>query len=151
MKPKIAIVTSKGGHLYQIMRLKHWWNKYDRFFVTLPGLDSESVLENERVYFGFSPETRSITNAMRHLFQAVSILRRERPTIMVSSGAGIAAPYFLVAKCLGIRTIFIEVFDRVDHPSLTGRLVRPIADFILIQHKHQKNWYPRSVYKGAIV
>ncbi len=151
MKPKIAIITSKGGHLYQMYRLKPWWGKYDRFWVTFQGPDTDSLLARERVYYGFYPETRHISHALRHTSLAWRILRKERPTIIISCGAGIAPPFFLIAKLLGIKTVFIEVFDLVKHPSLSGRLLSPLVDHMLIQHKSQQTFYPNAVYKGAIL
>ena len=94
MKPKIGIITSKGGHLYQMSRLKVWWKKYDHFWVTFPGADSESLLVGERVYYGYYPETRHLMHAVRHLFLAWDILHKERPTMVISCGAGIAPQFF---------------------------------------------------------
>ncbi len=151
MKPKIGIITSKGGHLYQMYRLKPWWSAYDRFWVTFSGEDATSLLNHERIYFGYYPETRHIINAMKHIVLAWNILRKEKPTVLISSGAGIAPPFFLLAKFMGIKTIFIEVFDLVKHPSLTGKMLAPLVDHMLIQHKSQKKFYPNATYKGAIL
>lgn len=151
MRPKIGIITSKGGHLYQMSRLEPWWSKYDRFWVTFPGEDSESLLSRERVYYGYYPETRHLIHAIRHIFLAWDILRRERPTILISCGAGIAPPFFVIAKLLGIKTVFIEVFDLVKKPSLTGTLLAPFVDHMVIQQKVQRTFYPHAVYKGAIL
>lgn len=151
MKPKIGIITSKGGHVYQMYRLKSWWSKYDRFWVTLPGEDVASLLANERVYYGYAPETRHAPNALRHTGLAWRILRSERPTLLISCGAGIAPPFFLIGKLLGIQTVFMEVFDLVTHPSLTGRILAPFVDHMFVQHKIQKKFYPDATYKGAIL
>jgi len=29
---KICLVSSAGGHFYQVWQLKPWWSKYDHFF-----------------------------------------------------------------------------------------------------------------------
>lgn len=151
MKPTIGIITSKGGHLYQMYRLKNWWKHYDRFWVTFSGEDSASLLADERVYYGYYPETRNIINALRNTRLAWDLLRREQPALLISCGAGIAPPFFLIAKLLGIQTVFIEVFDLVKHPSLTGRLVAPFVTHLLVQHKNQEKFYKHAQYKGAIL
>lgn len=132
-------------------RLKHWWNKYDRFWVTFPGEDSESLLEGERVYYGYFPETRHITHAIRHLILAIRVLRIERPTMLISCGAGIAPPFFIVARLMGITTVFIEVFDLVKKPSLTGRLLAPFVSHMLVQHEAQKRFYKHAEFFGPIL
>ena len=132
-------------------RLKPWWHKHNRFWVTFSGEDTTSLLSGERVYYGYYPETRNLFNAIRHVFLAWNILRREKPTLLVSCGAGIAPPFFYVGKMLGIKTVFIEPYDLVSHPSLSGRLLTSIVDVMLIQHKSQRRFYPKAIYKGAIL
>lgn len=150
-KGRIAIITSRGGHIYQMYQLRPWWRKYDRFWVTFPGVDTTSLLSGERIYYGYQPDTRNLINAVRHLVLAWSILRRERPTILMSCGAGIAPPFFYMAKLLGIKTVYIEVYDFLNHPSLSATLVSPIADVMLVQHQSQKKLFRRAMYKGAIL
>lgn len=148
---KIGIITSRGGHLFQMYRLKPWWSKYSRFWVTFPGEDATSMLKKEKIYYGYHPESRSALNAVRNLFLAIRILRKEQPTLLISCGAGIAPPFFYVAKFLGIKTIFIEPYDFIRYPSLSGRLVAPVVDHMLVQHKKQKKFYKNAVYKGALL
>lgn len=150
-KGRIGIITSRGGHIYQMYQLRPWWRKYDRFWVTFPGVDTTSLLSGERIYYGYQPDTRNIVNAVRHLLLAWSVLRRERPTLLISCGAGIAPPFFYVAKLLGIKTAYIEVYDFLTHPSLSAALVAPIADTMLVQHPFQKKFFRKALYKGAIL
>jgi beta-1,4-N-acetylglucosaminyltransferase len=148
---KICIVTSRGGHLFQMFRLKPWWRKYDRFWVTLPGEDAVSLLAKERIYFGCGPESRNVINAIRNTFLAIIILFREKPTLLVSCGAGIAPPFFYIGKLFGIKLIFIEPFDFIHYPSLSAKLVEPVADELLVQHKSQLKFFKHAIFKGAIL
>ncbi|MCH7730073.1 UDP-N-acetylglucosamine--LPS N-acetylglucosamine transferase [Patescibacteria group bacterium] len=148
-KRKIGIITSKGGHLFQMYRLKKWWSKYDRFWVTFPGADTNSFLRGEHVYFTFYPESRNAINAIRNTFLAISILKKEKPDILISFGAGIAPPFFYIGKLMGIKLIFIEPYDFVKSPCLSGRMVSPIVDKMLVQHKMQLSFYKGSEYWGS--
>ena len=148
-RPKIAIISSRGGHLFQMYRLKAWWNRYDHFWVTFPGDDVSSLLKNERIYYGYYPESRNVLNAIRNLLFAIKILRKEQPGMLISCGAGIAPPFFYIGKLLGIKLIFIEPYDFIAYPSLSGRLIAPIADHFLVQHKTQMRFYKNALYKGA--
>ena len=69
---------------------------------------------------------------------------------MVSTGAGVALPFFLMAKVLGIRTVFIEVYDRIDSRSLTGRLCRPLSDLFLLQWERQRELYGSGTVIGGL-
>lgn len=147
----IAIISSRGGHLYQMYRLKPWWGKYNHFWVTLKGKDAASLLNEERVYYGYGPESRNIFSAVLNLFFAITILSKEKPSILVSCGAGIAPPFFYIGKFFGVKLIFIEPYDFIQYPSLSGKLVEPIVDEFLVQHKNQKKFFKRAKYKGAIL
>lgn len=58
----------------------------------------------------------------------LKILLKEKTDIVISTGAEIAISVFYVAKLLRIKTIFIESWCRVNKPSITGKIVYPIAD-----------------------
>jgi UDP-N-acetylglucosamine:LPS N-acetylglucosamine transferase len=145
---KIAIVCSSGGHLYQLFVLKDWWKNFDRFWVTFKKPDAESMLAGERVHYSYFPTNRNIPNLIRNTFLALRILFKERPDVIVSSGAGVALPFFFLGKLLRKKLIFLEVFDRLDHPTLTGRLVYPICDKFLVQWDEQRAFYPRAELWG---
>ncbi len=146
---KIGLITSRGGHLFQLYRLKPWWSNYDRFWVTGRGGDSDYLLKKEKIYYGFFPESRNAINAFNNLFLAIKILKKEKPDLLISCGAGIAPPFFLVGKILGCKLIFIEPYDFIAHPSLSGRLVKPLVDKLLVQHERQKKFFKNAEFWGS--
>ncbi|MBV0931400.1 UDP-N-acetylglucosamine--LPS N-acetylglucosamine transferase [Lentilactobacillus sp. IMAU92037] len=147
---KICLVGSSGGHLTHLHMLKRFWGNKDRFWVTFPKEDAEYLLDGERTYSCYFPTNRNIKNLIRNTFLAFKILVREKPDLIISSGAAVAVPFFYVGKILGIKTIYIEVFDRIDKPTLTGKLVYPITDLFIVQWKEMKKIYPKAKYLGSI-
>lgn len=147
---KIMLVTSPGGHLTQLVRLREWWEHHERVWVCSDTLQTASVLENEDVIHGHFPTTRNLPNLLRNLVLAVTVLRRERPDVIISTGAGIAVPFLYVARLLRIRTVFLEVFDRVDSATMTGRLCHPVVDLFLLQWPEQQPFYRRGVVVGTL-
>jgi hypothetical protein len=148
---KVMLVGSAGGHLLQLYRLKPWWEQHDRTWVTFRMPDSLSLLGEEEVAWAFHPTTRNIPNTLRNLRLAWRLVRRHRPTVVVSSGAGVAFPFFLVARLFGARTIYIEVYDRIDLPTLTGKLCYPLSNLFLLQWDQQKRFYKRGVVIGRLL
>ncbi len=144
----ICFVSSSGGHLTQLYVLKSWWEKHERFWVTFQKEDAISLLKEEEVYWAHFPTNRNIKNLIRNLFLAWKILRKERPDVIISTGAGVAAPFFWLGKLFGSRLIYLEVFDRIDSPTITGRLVYLFADKFLVQWEEQKRFYPKGEYWG---
>lgn len=148
---KVMLVCSSGGHLTQLYRLRPWWQRHERIWVTFSGAHSESLLKDETVRPAFFPTTRNIPNALRNLRLAIGLIRAERPDVLVSDGAGVAFPFFLVGRVLGVRTVYLEVFDRISRPTMTGRLCYPLAELFLLQWAEQANSYPRGQVIGCLL
>jgi len=71
--------------------------------------------------------------------------------MVVSTGAGVALPFFVFAWFMGIPTVYIEVYDRLDRATLTGRLCRPVTDLFLVQWEEQRKLYPEATVIGPLL
>jgi beta-1,4-N-acetylglucosaminyltransferase len=147
---KVMLVCSGGGHLAQLYRLRPWWEQHERIWVTFSGDQAASLLSGEIVVPAFAPTTRNIPNAVRNLRLALSLIRAQRPDVIVSDGAGVGFPFFLVARARGVRTVYLEVYDRISRPTMTGRLCYPLAELFLLQWQEQAAHYPRGQVIGCL-
>ena len=147
---KTGLVGSSGGHLTHLYMLKPFWQKKDRFWVTFDKEDARSLLEGERVYPCYYPTNRNLKNLLKNTVVAWKVLRKEKPDLLISSGAAVAVPFFYLAKLMGKKLIYVEVYDRIDKPTLTGRLVYPIVDCFIVQWEEQKQVYKKAVNLGSI-
>jgi UDP-N-acetylglucosamine:LPS N-acetylglucosamine transferase len=145
------LVASSGGHLAQLLALRPWWRERDRTWVTFGTEDARSQLEDEQAVWAYHPTTRNLLNLVRNLSLAIRVMRRDRPDVVVSTGAAVAFPFFLVAKVMRVPTVYIEVYDRLDSPTLTGRLCRPITDLFCVQWEEQTRFYPRAQVIGSLL
>ena len=84
------------------------------------------------------------------MVSAGKIVFREKPEVVVTTGALIAFPFCLYGKLVGAKVIYIESFARVHDRSLTGRLVYPMADLVLVQWESLLEVYPKAKYVGGI-
>lgn len=150
-KTKLCLVCSSGGHFYQMYQLQDWWGKQERFWVTFDKPDKKESLRKERVYFGFFPENRNLLNAIKNLALAFRVLLKERPNIIFSTGAGIAPPFFLVGKLMGINLIYLETASYIGIPTLTGRMVHTLADTFLVQHKSSLKFFSKAEFHGGLI
>ena len=148
---KICLVGSRGGHLKHLYLMKTFWEKHERFWVTFDKTDSRSLLEDEKAYWCYFPTNRNIKNLIRNTFLAMKILHKERPDLILSTGAAPAIPYFWLARIYKAKTVFIEVYDRIEIPTITGKLVQPVADCFLLQWEEQKEFYRKGIYIGGIM
>lgn len=147
---KICLVGSSGGHLAHLYMLKPFWEEKNHFWVTFNKEDANSMLKDENVYYCYFPTNRNIKNLIRNTFLAIKILFQEKPDLLISTGAAVAVPFFYIGKLMGKKLIYIEVFDRIDKTTLTGKLVYPITDIFIVQWEEMKKVYPKAINLGCI-
>ena len=134
-------------HLYM---LKPFWKDKNRFWVTFDKEDARSLLKDEKMYPCYFPTNRNIKNLIRNTFLAIRVLKKEKPDLIISSGAAVAVPFFYLGKMMGAKLIYIEVFDRIDKPTMTGKMVYTIVDKFIVQWEEMKIVYPKAVNFGSI-
>jgi beta-1,4-N-acetylglucosaminyltransferase len=127
------------------------FDEHELTFVTYHSARVEELKERYQVYalrnIGVNPFL-----LLSSLPAAWSILRREKPDVLVSTGSEIAIPFFMLAKLLRIRTIYIELCCRVTSPSRTGKLLYPIADTFLVQWPQLIDVYgAKARYEGGLL
>jgi len=147
---KICFVGSSGGHLVHLYMLKAFWQDKERFWCTFDKDDAKSLLEGEKVYPVYYPSNRSIKALFINSLRAIKILREEKPDIIISSGAAPAIPFFWFGKIKKTKTVYIEVFDRIDKPTLSGLVCYPVTDLFIVQWDEMKKVYPKAICLGSI-
>ena len=147
---KICFVGSSGGHLTHLYMLKPFWQEHERFWVTFDKADARSLLDGETFYPCYFPTNRNLKNLIKNTFLACKILRKEKPDLIISSGAAVAVPFFYLGKLRGAKTVYIEVFDRIDASTLTGKLVHPVTDKFVVQWEEMEQVYSKAVNLGSI-
>ncbi|OGT37979.1 MAG: hypothetical protein A3F11_03140 [Gammaproteobacteria bacterium RIFCSPHIGHO2_12_FULL_37_14] len=148
-KNKICVISSCGGHLSEVRVLLPVYSTYDYFYV----LNDKALLASD-----MQNKTYFITHAERNwkifinMWEAFKIIRKERPTVLMSTGAGLIVPFSLIARFFfGIKTIYIETIAYVDRPSLTGKIMYYLADFFYYQWPGLKQFFPKGEYIGALL
>lgn len=121
---------------------------------------------HETFYFCYdAATTRGLPNAVRvpnmarnplefakNLLRLWRLFRRERPELVVSTGAEIAIPAVCVAKLLRIPVIYVECGAQVRTPSGSGRVIYHLADAFFVQWPELLGAYgPRARYAGSLV
>jgi peptidoglycan/xylan/chitin deacetylase (PgdA/CDA1 family) len=131
-RKKILAVASGGGHWVQLLRLRPAFAGEHVVWVT--------VNKAYRTDVGTAPfavvNDATGWNRLELLMLAARvawIVVRQRPDVVVTTGA--APGYFAVlfGKLLGARTAWIDSMANVEHLSLAGRKIRPWADLWLTQ------------------
>jgi beta-1,4-N-acetylglucosaminyltransferase len=146
---KIALVCSYGGHLTEMQYLLEAFQGHDIFFVTYDSVRTRKLPYQKYLMdnIGKNPLKMSIA-----IVKFLNIFWKERPDIVVSTGAEIAIPAFYIGKFFGAKTIFLECWCRVKTSSATGRSIYPVADIFLVQWPYLLEVYGKKAqYQGAVV
>lgn len=149
---KICFIASTGGHFEQIMMLKPLMDKYESFIIT-EQTDYSVVKGDRKVYYLKQinrHEKKFVFKIIYNGIKSLEIFVKERPDIVISTGALATIPMCLIAKLFRKKLVFIESFAKVNSATLTGKLLYKFADQFYVQWEDMLNIYPKAIYKGGI-
>jgi UDP-N-acetylglucosamine:LPS N-acetylglucosamine transferase len=151
-RARVLLVCTGGGHLLQLWSLRAAWDGYSHAWVVASheGTDVASLLEGERVYLAHSPASRNVKNLVRNLVLARRLLTRLRPDVVLTTGAAVAVPFAWIARARGIRVAYVESLARAERPSLSCRLVAPVANRVYVQWPELAAAIPGARYAGTV-
>ena len=147
---QLLLVCSSGGHLLQLHALEQAWRPFVRCWVSFDKSDVRSLLAGERLVFAHGPTNRSLKNLAKNLALAVSVIRRTRPRVILTTGAGVAVPFAWIGRLAGARIVYVESLTRIDAPSLSCRLIRPVAARVYVQWPELVAAVPGARYAGSV-
>jgi len=149
---KICLIASSGGHFEQILMLKSLINKYSGFIITehteynvnVEGCTTYYLLQVNR------QEKKFPFLMILNFFKSFRIYMKEKPDVIISTGALSTIPICLIGKLFNKKIIFIESFAKVNSGTLTGKLMYRFADQFYVQWESMKEIYPKAIYVGGI-
>jgi UDP-N-acetylglucosamine--N-acetylmuramyl-(pentapeptide) pyrophosphoryl-undecaprenol N-acetylglucosamine transferase len=153
-KLRICLAGSGGGHLRQLLDLEPVWREYDHFFVTEQSALGESVAKDHRARFvqhysfgqvRWGQPIKMLAAMARNLVQSIRILAKERPDVILTTGAGAVFWTALLGRLTGARLILVESFARFRGPSKFGLMVKPFATDLIVQSPQLKRRWPAAL------
>lgn len=134
---KIMAIASGGGHWIQLRRLFPAFDTVERVFVTVQQ-DYQQDIPKNSMFYSVRDATRWDKWGLIVLsFQLIKIILRERPDIVITTGA---APGYLALRLAKLlcksKTVWIDSIANVEELSLSGRKVGPHVDLWLTQWEH---------------
>jgi UDP-N-acetylglucosamine:LPS N-acetylglucosamine transferase len=92
---KIALISSCGGHLTEIRALASTYQKYEHFYVLNDYVDNIEHLQARVIFIKHSERDFYF---IYNLYEAMVILIKEKPDVLLSTGAGLIVPFTIVSK-----------------------------------------------------
>lgn len=149
---KICIACSAGGHLIESFKILSIIKKYDFFYFTFFVEHLKKTFKNYRVYFTINPKRNPI-KFLRVIFDSIKVLMKEKPNVIISTGAGVTVPICLLGKLfLKAKIIYVECSAQVYKPSYTGRILYWFADLFFVQWLYLTKFYgKKAIYGGLLI
>lgn len=147
---KICLACSAGGHLTEILQLLPILKDHDFFFFTFGTGHSKLTLKKFRSYFTTDP-LRKPLQMLKVIYRSLVVFLKERPDVIISTGANVAVPICILGRLFGSKLIFIECSAQVFKPSLSGRILYHFSDLFFVQWKYLIKYYEHAIYGGNLI
>jgi UDP-N-acetylglucosamine:LPS N-acetylglucosamine transferase len=148
-RPRVLAVASGGGHWVQLMRLRPALRDCDVAYVTVNERYREEVGDSR--FYTVNDATRWDKLGLVRLFARLWwIALRERPHVIISTGAAPGALMLLIGRVLGARTVWVDSMANVETLSTCGKHVRRFANLWMTQWPHLAR--PEGpIYEGSVL
>lgn len=151
-KKKVCFISSSGGHLEQIRQLKAVAKKYEHYYV-LPKNSSTVSFKGKKYLVGDFYRKNRFRFIFRFSFTALQqlyIFLKERPDVVITTGAGVVIPTCLYAYFFGKKVVYIESFARMKSLNKTAELLSSYSDLFIVQWEDLLKIIPNATYGGWI-
>ena len=146
--PRVLAVASSGGHWVQLRRMTPAFEGYDVAYLTTDPCH-RSEFGTARFHVVKDANRWNKFALLLCALKILWVLLRERPTVVISTGA---APGYLAirfARLLKARTLWVDSVANVEELSMSGRMASQAADLCLTQWPHLADG--RIRYLGAVL
>ena len=149
-KPRVMAVSSGGGHWVELLRVAPAFEGCDMAYVTVV-TDYRDQIPGDARYYTVVDVTR--WNKLKWLLcaaQLSTIILKERPSCVVTTGA---MPGYLacrIAKLLGAKLVWIDSIANVEELSRSGKLAGVFVDLWLTQWPHLAS-PDGPLYRGTVL
>jgi len=129
---KIMAVASGGGHWVELLRLKPAFEGHNVVYVTTVDGNRAAVAES-RCHIVIESSRWTKARLLVTALQLLWLITRERPDIVISTGAAPGLLAIRIAKLFGAKTAWVDSLANAEEVSMSGRLAGSHVDLWLTQ------------------
>lgn len=151
-KNKICFISSSGGHFSELYNLKLLTDSFESFLITEKTKDFKTDFCEKKYYLEMinRKEKIWIIKFIMIFIKSFFIFIKEKPKIVISTGALCSYPMLIIARFFRKKTIYIESYARIYDLSLTGKKLYKKVSLFIVQWPELLEKYPESKYFGTV-
>lgn len=150
-KLHVCLVASAGGHTNQLLKLSKSWQGYETFCVTTSDVVRERLQKYGKAYSVGECNREHLLQVILVLVRCMNVILHERPDVVISTGAAAGCMTCFLGKLVSAKIVWIDSITNVERISLSGRMVRYIADLFLVQWPELVKQYRNVEYVGEVI
>ena len=150
-KLRICLAASGGGHLTELLTLSDCWKQHEVFYITTVPVIQRDLRESGNVYVVGECNRQHPIRVLRVFLRCLKVVLKERPDVVISTGAAAGCMVCFLARALRAKIIWIDSITNVERISLSGRMVRYIAGLFLVQWPELAAKYSNVEYLGTVI
>jgi beta-1,4-N-acetylglucosaminyltransferase len=164
VKKQVAVVLGSGGHTTQMLRLIDKLGTKYQYSYIIANTDKTSekhIRIPGNVYYILDTRLKTDKNIFKIILkfipstlQAIHILHKIKPKIIIGCGPAVCQHILVIAKYLfGTKLIFFESWVRAKRKSIAGKqlyLFFSKEDLFMVQWRSLLNEYPNAKYVGRL-
>ena len=148
---RICLAASAGGHISQLLKLAESWNGYETFCVTTTDIMQHKLKQYGKVYVVGECNRQHLFKVAKVFSRCLKIALRKRPDVVISTGAAVGCIMCFLGKIIRAKVVWLDSITNVEKLSLSGRMVRYIADLSLVQWPNLVEQYKNVEHIGAVI
>lgn len=131
-RPRVLAIASGGGHWIQLLRIRPAFEGFETAYCSVHAAYAMQV-PGHRYYNVHDVSRRNPLGFFLVTWQLLRLLLRERPDVLVTTGAAPALVAIVLSRAMGTRTLWIDSIANCDRLSTSGDLARRIAHRVVSQ------------------
>jgi hypothetical protein len=148
--------ASAGGHANELHALLAaargvWPTEPDAYVTTLELAAAGFAPYGKPVHVIGEADRRKPLRSIAVLGRSLALAWRLSPRVVVTTGSMPLAMFCIWSKLFGARIVWIDSVAQIEHMSMSGRVMRRIADLCLVQWPDVAAQYRGVEYAGEVL
>lgn len=139
------------NQLIKLLDVSGCWSHQPDFYVTTMPEVATKIMGKGPTYILGECNRKHPFRAVLVFIRGLRVVIKERPDVVITTGSLPIALMCLSAKLFGARIVWIDSIANIERFSMSGRMMRHVADLFLTQWPELAEKYNNVEYAGAII